>query len=358
MVYKTLNNIFVLIGIMSEIRPFQGLAHVLLFPLPGFVPMLQKGKYMKYLGSAAVALVLASGFATSAQAVVIDNGLTSDTVGYWSVDMASGGQVNTGTLTARGSGGDIHTTNVIYDYFTYISTGDGNAFQLPFGDTVTSTGAASVSSSGWFIGSNGNRINWTVDSSIADGSAVLTNRFNFSAEEGELGTIRLFQYLDEDVIGAGNDAFFTRGSVAGGTLELFTVDAEELFGVSHGGAYNSAGGLVSADFAGWATCIYNSQKPALENGTQSVSLSGQICSDLSTTSLPGIGTAYGPEDIVSVLAWDVTSSASGATIITTLGGLPDITQLPPGEVPEPAALGLFGMGLLGLAASRRRRASR
>jgi len=311
----------------------------------------------KLLGSSALAFVLAFGFASAAHAVIIDNDLSPGTPGFWEVDVLSGGQSRTGVLTATPQGGGTLTSEVIFDYFTYINTGN-RSFQLPLNGVVTQVGNDTVSSSGTFTGSNGNLISWTVESSIADGSSVLTNRFNFSAEEGELGTIRLFQYLDEDVVGPGDDVFFTRGSLATLDLELFTVDVNGLFGVSHGGAYSNSGGLVNANFAGWAACVYNSQKPDLANGTQVVSLGGDLCDGLGTTTVPGIGTVFGPTDIVSVLAWDASSSASTATIITTIGGLPDISQLPPGQVSEPAALGLFGVGLLGLVAGRRRRVAR
>ncbi len=308
-----------------------------------------------FLKMSVVAFLASSGFATSASAIVIDNDLSPDTVGYWAVDVNSGGQTQYGVLTANRAGGGTFSGDVVFAYSTYISLGNGTVFRLSAGDVVTQVGDDIVSSSGTFTGANGNLITWTVESSIANGSSVFNNRFSFAADEGELGTIRLFQYLDEDVDGPVNDVFFTRGSVAGRDLELFTVDSDGLFGVSHGGAYDSAGGLENATFAGWAACTWDTQVPAILDGTQTVSTSGEICSGLPQASQPGIGTVYGPHDIVSLMAWDVSSSASASTIVTTLGGLPDITRLPPDEVPEPAALGLFGVGLLGLAASRRRR---
>ena len=38
-----------------------------------------------------------------------------------------------------------------------------------------------------------------------------------------------------------------------------------------------------------------------------------------------VGPVYGPLDMVSVIAWDVNPNASSATIITTLGGVPEAT---------------------------------
>lgn len=309
--------------------------------------------------------VAASGLLLSgaAHALVIDNDIPLGTLGAFQVDVRSGGQTRDGTLTAQpAGGGSLVTDELIFDYFTYIQTGQGSGFQLPTDGAVNSIGNDAVRSSGTFTGSAGNTISWTVDSTIADGTPTLQNAFTFSATEGTLGTLRLFQYLDEDVAsGPSDDVFFTRGSVAELDLELFTVDGEALYGINHSGAFGEAQGLVNATFAGWAVCDYNTQKPDLQAGTQAVSLSGDVCAGLGTTSIPDIGTVLGPRDIVSVLAWDVLINATSATIITTLGGLPDINEVPgpgpgPDPVPAPAALGLFGLGVLGLGALRRRRA--
>jgi hypothetical protein len=190
------------------------------------------------------------------------------------------------------------------------------------------TGANEVTSSGSFLGAGGNTVNWSVVSTIANGDSRFVNQFSFATANGSpLGNLRLYQYLDEDIEGAIDDVFLVRGSVAGQDLELFTIDNDQVYGVAHSGALAGAQGLVNASFAGWAADNYNEMKPKLAAGTQTVAPTGVIDPSLVPINHPQVGDAYGPEDIVSVLAWDVNAGASSATIITTLGGVPEAEEL-------------------------------
>ena len=316
------------------------------------------------LSIAAVGLVFAASM--PAAAIVINNGLPSTTVGYWSTDVISGGEVNAANITAVGTpSGTTHTNSqVIFDYFSYVDVGPlGAAVQLP-ATTVTSpaalTGTNQVSSAGTFAGAGGNTINWSVTSSIPAGGSVLSSTYSFTAAPGSLlGAIRFYQYLDEDVLGAGDDVFITRGSVATSDLQLFTIDNAEAIGVSHSGAFTA--GLTNATFAGWAACTYNNMKGPIVAGTQAVSAAGEICAGLAGVPInhPVVGPGLGPRDIVSVLAWDVDPNAASASFITTLGGVPSAQDIPTDpSVPEPTTVSLLVTGLGGLVWRLRKRVNR
>ncbi len=285
------------------------------------------GNYRRWLF-----LVVAAGLVSTARpasAVVIDNDLPSATVGSWAVDVTTGGETRTALLTAnRLASADTLNTDIIFDYFSYVDPGnDGAGFRLAgTAPTVDAADPDKVTSSGTFTGADGNTIDWTVVSSIADGSPVMRSVFTFSAETGALGTLRFLQYMDEDVQGPGDDVFFTRGSAATNDLQLFTVDNAEVYGVSHSGGLSAATGLVHASFAGWAADQYNNMKPRIESVGQSVSLNGVIA-NLNAITHAQVGDAFGPADIVSVLTWDVDPAATQATIVTTLGGVPDVSQV-------------------------------
>ncbi len=318
---------------------------------------------MKLVRISGLAVAFALGGTSGAFAVVINNDIPSGTSGHLGVDVGNGGETRTVTFTGNGQVSGLLDGEIVYDYFTYIDTGS-SVFRLS-DSTVTSSAALvgddEVSSAGYFTGSNGNRIDWTTTSSIDDGGSLMTSAFTFDAESGDLGDLTLFQYLDEDVFGISDDVFFTRGSAGAGSLELFTVDLEDVVGISHGGAYSATQGLVNAEFVGWAADTFDEMRPRIGAGAQTLAPGGVIESslvDAGTSGVTGVGTARGPSDIVSVLGWSASADAGSATIITTLGGVPDISVIPdeePSVVPVPAGMPLLLTGLGAIAALRRKR---
>jgi hypothetical protein len=270
----------------------------------------------------------------------IDNDIPLGTLGHWDVDVNTGGESNSAQLTAsRLASGDIVTEDVLFDYYSYVDTGNnGGGFQLSSGADPTQVGSDpdKVQSTGSFTGANGNTINYTVTSSIANGDSVMYSTFTFTAQSGTLGVFRFMQYLDEDIEGVSDDVLYVTGSAANNDLQLFTFDNDEVYGVSHSGSLSTAQGLVNAAFAGWAADEYNDMKPQITGSGQSVSLGGVIdLTDLPAFTHPTLGAVNGPADIVSVLAWDVDPNATTATIITTLGGVPT----PPTPEPPPIPTG-------------------
>ena len=288
---------------------------------------------------ATAVVALAVGLAHGpAWAIEITNGLDPSEVGYWRVDVQEGGNVfQAAFITGQGtpSGSMFVNERIVYEYLTLIGIGPlGRADPLDiYVERIAELRDGKVVSSGTFEGENHNTINWTVSSEIPEGGSVMTSRFEFHAETGTLGHIRLHQYLDEDVLDYEDDVFFTRGSAASGNLKLFTVDDAEAIGVSHSGALVAAQGLMNASFSGWAACIHNLILPSIEDGTLGVSPTGIVCDELLETSIEHsvVGPGYGPADIVSTMAWDVDPEATSAVIITTLGG---VAEPPPPPADE------------------------
>jgi len=267
-----------------------------------------------------------------AGALDIDNDLANNMVGYWRVSVQDAGESVSGFITANrvGSADVIVESEVIFQYLTYVDTGSGG-FLLSSTTSVSNsiTGDDEITSSGSFIGSTGNTIDWTVVSSIAAGSPIMENVFTFTAQTGTLGNLQVFQYLDEDVEGFSDDVFFTRGSAASSDLELFTVDNFEVYGVSHSGALTGGQGLVNSGFDGWAADVFNNMNGRIIAGLQTVSPLGVIEAALAAVPInhAEVGPGFGPIDVVSTLAWTATSSASSAEVLTTLGGVPDVAMI-------------------------------
>lgn len=283
---------------------------------------------------------------TPTLAIYISNNMSSDEVGYWAVDILTGGESRNALLTAnRFASGDIYTENVLYDYFSYVDVGanggavrlsDTNIASIPVLDPLNPNVA---SSTGFFTGENNRIIDWTATSSIVEGTpGIMTTRFTFTTRDGGgLGTLRFLQYLDEDVEGVGDDVLFVEGTAGSNNLELFTFDSVQVYGVSQSGVFLQGSGLEQATFKGWAADVFDAMRPRITGAGQPLSESGVI-NNLPSFSHPQIGQVYGPRDVVSVLAWDVDQNASTAVITTSLGGRPDLTSAfrpppvdPPGE---------------------------
>jgi len=76
--------------------------------------------------------------------------------------------------------------------------------------------------------------------------------------------------------------------------------------------------------------VFNQIVPRITGDGQPVAPQGVI-TNLPSFQHPVVGPAYGPADIVSVLAWDVDPNATSATIVTTLGGVASASALSCGD---------------------------
>jgi hypothetical protein len=143
-----------------------------------------------------LALLGLSGVLALGSTVTLNNGVSG--VGRWEVIVDNAASSSTGNITHAGG-----TNDVIYSYRNSVIVGSGGPVAL-VGTTTTQTtsnAAGQAQSGGSFSGQNGS-IAWTATSWINPGSAVLTTQFDFTSSD-PFGSVRFFNYLDEDVISAG-----------------------------------------------------------------------------------------------------------------------------------------------------------
>jgi outer membrane protein OmpA-like peptidoglycan-associated protein len=270
--------------------------------------------------------VISFAFSSSAFSVIIDNDKSQNEGGYFSVDVQSAGDTQTVRVTDPGA--TRRGEDIAFAYEAHIVVNGSSSRLNANASSPVQVGGDpdKVESTGSFTGSNGNTISWRVESSIMNDALQMRSVISFSADSGELGDLRFIQYLDEDVLGYQDDYFFTRGDLGSANIELFTIDDDNAvaLGISHSGAQKSDQGLVNATFAGWAACSYNNRQQ-LSNGSFPFVLEGTICAQLTERNThPDAGDVIGAADIVSAMAWDVSSNQRQAVIVTTLGGVPDV----------------------------------
>ena len=259
-------------------------------------------------------------------AVVIDNGLAPATANYFSVDVVTGGKTEDVKVTNPSA---ITPQGIVYLYDLHIIV--GGVSSVLSGGAPTFVGPASdnkLISSGNFMGSEGNTIEWTVESSIQSNSSQMRNVISFAAVSGTLGDLQVIQYMDQDVDGASDDVFFTRGDAAQGNIELFTLDDDNPnnVGVSQGGAQLEEQGLINTSFDGWGACVYD-ERSDFTDGSTTYSKSGVICPTLDNAlpkvNHPVAGTVSAAADVITTMSWTVNKNSNQSVIVSTLGGVPD-----------------------------------
>ncbi len=284
-------------------------------------------------------LGLAGVFAFGAT-VTLDNGVSG--VGGWEVIVDDAGSSATGNLTHAGG-----TNDVIYSYRNSVVIGSGGPLALSGTTTAhtTQNGLDQAQSGGSFGGQNGS-ISWIATSWINPGSAVLTTRFDFNSTD-PFGSVRFFNYLDEDVLSAGANNLIVFGSAASNDLQLLTVHDTQNLGVAQAASYQPLG----ATFAGWGAHVYGS------GHDYDISFGGNTTAPLlggGDLRYPG-QVAFGTTDMISVLGFDLSPTATSASITLSLGGSPTGAPISAtAATPEPGSIVLLSSGLAGAAFLRRK----
>lgn len=313
--------------------------------------------------SLALAVILVLALSADAWAVRVNNGLPG--VGRWDVDVLCGGESRSGILTPAPPA-PAPPTDVIFDYFHFVDVGPrGGGARLSNCNVTppTLTGPNEVTSRGFIVGDNG-QINWTAVSSIAPGSSIYETRLSFTSAQ-PFGRVDVIQYLDEDVFGFSNDRLIVLGTPGGADFQLLTIDSTHSVGVSHAANYlpdDGAFGEMTDDatgmaYIGWAADEFAFLRSAITGPGATYSIPGVVNPRLppipgGDPRFPG-RPAFGPRDITSAIAFRFDPNARSASVIYTLGGLPE--GRPPDGVPEPSTAILMATGLLALAGVYRRR---
>ncbi|MCA9214497.1 MAG: pre-peptidase C-terminal domain-containing protein, partial [Planctomycetales bacterium] len=256
----------------------------------------------------------------------IDNDVLTNTAGSLSVTPANGGDIVANATTIQTQNQILQNQNLITQLTNYVDIGgNGNAFNLA-GTNITLAPTLladdAVVSEGFFnVGNAPNlvRVNWRVETSIEDGETTIENKVSFSTEESSdrLGNIRLINYLDQNVAGAGGDILVRQGTANTNEFRAFVFDDVERIGFGHGGAVDAAGGLVNARFRGWAADIAGILLGNILGPGTAYGANGAV----NTVNLPAINddeftTVNGPGDVATAFAWDVVASATQATMVS------------------------------------------
>lgn len=162
---------------------------------------------------------------------------------------------------------------------------------------------------------------------------IARTTFKFAAAPGmSLGGTIFGFYAENDILGFGDDTAAFTGSIGGGDLALFQYDT----GAGGITVRLSGVGTAGASLVAFGSGFWTGFGTDLEAG------------DLTVLSADGSNFVAGPGDLGLALAFAL--SGESATVVVDYTTQP----LPPGVVPEPAALGLVSLALLALAVQRRR----
>jgi hypothetical protein len=263
----------------------------------------------------------------SGTGTTINNGVSPDTVGYFSMTVGDGGFSTNAQVTAQGVTEKFTNENFLFQFSNFVDFGDPDG-PVDLSQTDVSTEAARVTgqnairSEGSFSGPNGT-VNWTVTTSIIPGTTRIINTVQFTSDSA-LGDINLSSYLDEDIQNFTDDIMVLRGTPGSSDFQVFTLDGPQRVGFSQSGVYaNNGTTQVNATYNGWAANTFNQLQQDIIDGTQSFSVPGTIdTTNLPSFTDPQLGQAYGPGDVTTAFRWTVDPTATTATITSFLTLIP------------------------------------
>ena len=261
-----------------------------------------------------ISCLFASIMSLSCFGIIISNGVPEGTIGYYAVDIGDGARSNNGWI---GAGTNIGDVEFIFEYSPYYSiSGDNGTL---FTGAPIEISSNTLETTGKISGQNG-IINYRCVSYIPPGEMLLIQTWTFSSSNA-FGDVRFMQYLDEDVFSVNDDVLIPLGSYFQGNLELYTVDGPTRVGTFQSVSTNDERNVA---WVGWSADKFPLLKTAIQTATVIFDLDGYI----ETNNLPPLpGTSpqeYGPNDVTSAVAYDLTSNATRAILTVVLGGTPEI----------------------------------
>lgn len=252
---------------------------------------------------------------------LIDNDVAQTTPGFFQAQIGNANDILQSGVTVTTDAGVLINQDFVFRYSTFIRVGNATISLAASVITQPATLIADdrVESRGTFAGPNGT-VNWIATSFFIDGTTRLFSRLDLSsANFSPLGAIQVISYLDEDVLGLTDDILYTVGTPGEADFRLFTIDAALRIGFSHGGFYTNGENQANATYAGWAANSFPALQTAITASTQLFSLPGVVnVQNLPQGTDPEFGVTFGPADVTTAHAWNVTETATTATVTSFL----------------------------------------
>ena len=257
---------------------------------------------------------------------LIDNDVLTSSPGAFAAQPTAGGDASASSVTVQSQNAILLNQDFIGQFLNYVDVGrDGQAVNLANTNiTLPPTLIANdaVASEGNFVVGqtveDQQTIEWRVETSFENGNPTLFNKVTFSSDE-PLGSIRLINMFDGDILGNGGDLLLPRGEIGTSDFRAFTLDDQHRIGFGHGGILEKGPDFQNSTFAGWSSDLAADLTADILGPGGAYSVGGNIDQiDLLQDDDPDLGQVYGPADVGTAFAWDVNASATEATMTSFL----------------------------------------